>query len=185
MAIRPESFIVDGEPVRRYVVIGTTGSGKTTLAEQLADAWGHEAIDLDALHWLPNWTERPTPEFRELVASELDAASRWVVAGNYAKVRDVVWSRADAVIWLDFPLRRVLKQLIGRAIRRSVTREDLWGTGNVESFRLTFASRDSILLWALKTYRRRRREYPILLSQPEHAQLAVFQVTNDGVVRWR
>jgi hypothetical protein len=91
--------------------------------------------------------------FRQRV--EVTTASEgWIIAGNYGQVRDLVWGRADTLIWLDFPLRIVLWRLARRTVRRIVAREDLWSTGNQESWRTAFFSRHSILLWALKTHRK-------------------------------
>jgi hypothetical protein len=103
------------------------------------------------------------------------SGSRWVVDGNYGKVRDIVWSRADTIVWLDYTLPVIMRRLVWRTIRRVVTREELW-SGNREGVRGALFSRDSILLWALRTFRRRRREYPVLLASPEYAHLAVVRL---------
>jgi hypothetical protein len=101
-----------------------------------------------------------------------------VIDGNYAGrgARDLVWPRADTVIWLDPPLSVIFTRLFARALRRSRTREELWpGTGNRETLRHQFFSGDSLFLWALKTHRRRRRELPQILARPEHAHLTVHR----------
>jgi adenylate kinase family enzyme len=158
---------------QRISVIGTSGSGKTTLASQISQCISIPHVELDALHHEPNWTEAPTDIFRKRVEQALSSES-WVVDGNYSKVRDIVWSRADTVIWLDYTLPVIMMRLLRRTWRRVVVQEELW-SGNRETWRTTF-SRDSILLWALQTYRRRRREYPILLSKLEHAHLKVVHL---------
>lgn len=66
-------------------------------------------------------------------------------------------------------------QLLWRTLRHSIRQEELW-SGNRESLGRAFFSRESILLWALQTYRRRRREYPILLGRPEYAHLAIVHL---------
>lgn len=102
----------------------------------------------------------------------------WVVDGNYAGrgARDLVWPRADTVIWLDPPLTVILARLFERAVRRIRSREEIWpGTGNRETWRNQFLSRETLFWWALKTYRRRRRELPLVLARPEHAHLVVHR----------
>lgn len=135
----------------RICVVGTSGSGKSTTAAQIAHEMKINHIELDALHWGPNWSETPINEFRQLVTKSL-SGSFWVVDGNYGKVRDIVWPRAETVIWLDYSLPLIMWQLIRRTIQRVARREELWA-GNRESLTLAFLSKDSILLWALNTYR--------------------------------
>ena len=101
-----------------------------------------------------------------------------MIDGNYGGrgARELVWSRADTVIWLDPPLPVIFARLFGRAIRRRRTAEELWpGTGNRETYRSQFLSRDSLFWWAFKTHRRRRRELQLILARPEYAHLAVHR----------
>ena len=166
---------------RRIAVVGTTGSGKTTMARRIAQRLAINHVELDALHWGPDWTPAPIERFREHTAQALDGDA-WVVDGNYGKVRDIVWSRADTIVWLDYPLLVILGRLVWRTLRRVTTREELW-QGNREHFVAQFASRDSLFLWALRTYPRRRREYPMLLERPEHAHLAVVRLRSPRAAR--
>lgn len=158
----------------RIAVIGTTGSGKTTLARQLSKRLGVPHIELDALHWGPNWTPAPTTAMRERVAEALSAPS-WVVDGNYSIVRDIVWHTATIVVWLDYPLGLTAWRLLKRTLRRAITREAFY-SGNRESLRTAFFSRDSILLWMVQTHGKHRREYPLVLAQPEHAHLQIVRL---------
>lgn len=167
---------------QRYVVIGTSGSGKTTLAGKIATTLGIPHIELDAINWGPGWTETPLDLFRARVAEAL-AGPAWAVDGNYSRVRDLVWSRAEVLVWLDYSLPLVMARVIWRTLRRSLTREELWG-GNRESLRMAFFSRDSIILWALQTYKRRRREYPLLVAQPEYAHLELVRLRSPRATRF-
>jgi adenylate kinase family enzyme len=158
----------------RTAVIGTSCSGKTTLARTMANVLDVPHIELDALHWQPNWTPRPIEEFRYLTRTAV-AAERWMLDGNYSKVRDLIWARATALVWLNYPFRAVLWRALSRTVRRVLFREQLYA-GNRESFRQAFLSQDSILPWVLQTYHRRRREYPDLFKQPEYSHLAVIEL---------
>lgn len=148
--------------MRRVNVVGTSGSGKTTFAAELARRLGVPHVELDALSWEANWVSAPPDVLRERVARAV-ADDGWVVDGNYSATRDLVWARADTVVWLDLSLSVVMWRVIARTMRRSLRGDELW-SGNRESLRLAL-SRDSIILWALTTYRRRRRDYPQLFAQ--------------------
>jgi adenylate kinase family enzyme len=167
--------------LRRIAVVGTSGSGKTTLAYKLAQRLGIPHVELDALHWGPDWTPAPRHVFRECTTQAL-AIDAWTTDGNYSAVRDIVWSRADMVVWLDYALPVILWRVTQRTIRRFVTREELWNK-NRERFRDAFLSYDSIILWAVRTYRRRRREYPVLFSEPEYAHLSIVQLRSPRAAR--
>ena len=172
---------------RRINVVGTSASGKTTLAASLAAVLGVPHIELDALHWEPNWTEAPDEVMRQRVSAAI-ASDGWVVDGNYAMVRDLVWARAEAVVWLDLPLRTILWRYASRTVRRIVAREELW-SGNRERLTQLF-SRESLLWWILTTYRQRRRDYPrrlaarpdlvaVHLRSARHADRWIAEVARD------
>lgn len=169
-------------PFKRIVVVGTTSSGKSTLAEQLAKKLNLEFIELDALFWEPNWQGANVGVFRKRVETATSSqrgksedSSGWVVAGNYRIVRDLIWPKAQAVIWLDYPLHIVFWRMLTRTIRRAVAQEELWN-GNRETFwaHLKFWSNDSLFNWLFKTYWRRKRETPDLLNLPEHMHLKLI-----------
>lgn len=171
--------------MRRVSVIGTTGSGKTTFGRALAARLGVPFVELDALFWEANWTPAADEVFRRRVA-EAAAGERWVIDGNYSRIaRDLVWARADTVVWLDLPLRVTLWRILLRTLRRVRSGEELW-SGSRESVRNAFLSRDSLLLFALRTHRGRRGRVTRRLALPEHAHLRVhrFRSTADAE-RWR
>ncbi|MFZ3080715.1 MAG: Imm5 family immunity protein [Bellilinea sp.] len=101
------------------------------------------------------------------------AGPAWVVDGNYAKVRDIIWPRADTLIWLELPLAVVLWRLFWRTVRRVVTREELWN-GNKETFRGAFFSKDSLLVYVFKSRKKHRQTYPDLFRQPEYSHLRLI-----------
>jgi adenylate kinase family enzyme len=157
--------------LRRVAVVGTSCSGKTTFAAALAAQLQAPHIELDALHWRADWVPAPREVFRQAVATAT-AAERWVSDGNYGVVRDLVWGRATAVIWLDYPFGMVLRRALWRTAHRALLREELY-SGNRESFRKALLSRDSILWWVITTWGRLRREYPQLFEQAAFAHLDV------------
>lgn len=144
--------------MRRVAVFGTTGSGKSWLAERLAERAGLRVVELDALFWGRDWQPAPVDLFRHRVERETTGEG-WIVVGNYGQVRDLVWRPADTLVWLDLPLPLVLSRLMRRTVKRAVTREELWGTGNRETLSNAFLSRNSILLYALKTHRLNRERF--------------------------
>jgi adenylate kinase family enzyme len=142
----------------KIAVVGTTCSGKTTVARRLAEQHGVPHVELDALHWGPGWSEPTAEDFRARVEESL-AVDGWVADGGYhGKLGDLVLERAELVVWLDPPLWTILGRLSARTLRRIRGREELWG-GNRETWRGAFLSRDSLFLWALKTHRPRRQRY--------------------------
>ncbi len=157
----------------RFVIIGASGSGKTTFAQQLANQLSCPHIELDSLHWLPDWKEAPWDEIRPRV-KKLLAQESWVCDGNYSHLRDIVWQRADTIIWLNFPFPFVFFRLLRRTFIRAFGKVELWN-GNRENLRTSFFSSDSILLWLIKSYPRHLREYPQLFAMPEYAHLHVLR----------
>jgi adenylate kinase family enzyme len=157
-----------GEPLR-IVVTGASGSGKTTLSGRLARLLGIPHVELDALHWGPNWTPAPKEAFREKAAFAL-SGDAWVSDGGYSALRDIVWTRANALVWLDYPLPLIVNRLVMRTLHRTVGRHELWN-GNRESFVEAFFSRESLFLWAIRKHREYREHYPALLESVEFAHL--------------
>lgn len=167
-------------PLRRISVIGCTGSGKTTLGRGLSQRLGVTAVDLDELNWLPGWQSRPKDEFDALLRQAI-AGDGWVVSGNYTRVRPTIWARAQAVVWLDYSFPVVMGRLLCRTFRRNLTGEACCN-GNYESWRRTF-SRESILIWGLKTHAKRRRQYPELLAHPDSAHLQLLHFRSPSETR--
>ena len=169
------------EGPRRIAVVGTSGSGKTTLAQRLAQHLRIPHVELDALYWDPNWTPAPPDHFRQRAAEALSDEA-WTADGNYSSVRDIVWRRADTVVWLDYSLPVVMGRVTWRTLRRSIRREELWNE-NRERLQEALFSRDSIVWWALRTYHRRKVEYPNLFSLPEYAHLNVVHLRSPRAAR--
>ena len=93
--------------------MGTAGSGKTLVGRRIADVLRLPFVEMDALFWHQiGWTSLERDAFRAAV-EEQTAGDDWVVDGNYSTaVQDIVWSRADTVVWLDLPRLVVMRQII-------------------------------------------------------------------------
>jgi hypothetical protein len=169
------------EDLHRINVVGTSSSGKTTFGRQLSKALQAPYVEMDALFHEPNWTEAPLPVFRERVAQATDQP-KWVLDGNYhSKTHDIKWSRATMIAWLDMPFVLNMYRAIGRAVNRAWTQEELWpGTGNRESFRQTFFSKDSMILWTATSFWRLKTRYgAISKSPPENVAFIRLRGSRD------
>ena len=149
----------------RISVVGTSGSGKSTVGRAAAARLGVPFLELDSLRHQAGWEELPDDEFRARTAAVV-AGDGWVVDGNYSAVRDLVRARATRIVWLDLPRWRVMSQIVPRTLARVVLRRELWN-GNRETWRglLSRDPSESIILWAWTTHARRRREYSAQLDE--------------------
>jgi adenylate kinase family enzyme len=162
------------------VVVGSSGSGKTTLGRQIAARLDLTFIELDAVHWGPHWATPAEEDFRERVAQILEGEA-WVADGNYGKARDIIWGRAQALVWLDYRLSVCLARLFVRTVRRVVTREVLWN-GNYETVRGQLAA-DGLIPYTIRKHRGRRERYAALLREPAYAHLAVYRLRSPRETR--
>lgn len=155
------------------MVVGSSNSGKSTLARRLASSLDAPFVELDALYWRPGWVGAPDDEFAASV-QQATAGDRWVVAGSYSRVtRPYVWPRAECVIWFDLPLHVTMPRLLRRSWQRWRTRELLWGT-NTEVFWKHLKLWDieqSLPAYALRTHWSRRRRQLAEMRDPRWAHL--------------
>ena len=133
----------------RVVVVGVTGSGKTTVARHIASLFHVPHIELDALYWEPNWTSALPEEFQRRISAAM-ACGAWVVDGNYSASHDITWAKATKLVWLDYSLPLIMWRVWWGVLRRALRREVLWN-GNRERLWTHFFSRKSLFLWALQT----------------------------------
>jgi adenylate kinase family enzyme len=165
--------------VMRINIIGTSGSGKTTFGRELADILKIPFIEMDAIFWGPNWTPALDDVFKSQLAEALKG-DKWVLDGNYSRTTPIKMERVEVVIWLDFSFPRTLFQAISRATQRLISQEELWpGTGNRESLRILF-SKDSIVLWTITSYRRRKFKINAMMEDPAYQHIRFHQLTKPS-----
>jgi adenylate kinase family enzyme len=171
-------------PVRRVSVVGTSGAGKSTLSRALADALDADVLELDSVFHQPGWVPLPREEFRRRVAAMV-AGERWVIDGNYtSQVKDLVWARADTVVWLDLPRRTVMRRIIWRSFRRAAARTELWN-GNRERWRNLFSldKEESVIAWAWQTHAATRAKLEAAQADQGNSHLEFVRLENPGAVR--
>lgn len=137
---------------QRISITGCSGSGKSSLAEELARLLGPKHVELDAFQHGPNWKEAP-PEVLTAKVEEAVAGDRWVIDGNYSHVQHLIRGRADLVIALDLPRYIVMSRLVWRTLSRLVAQKELWN-GNTEKWRnlLHRDPEENVILWAWTTF---------------------------------
>jgi len=160
-------------------VVGGPGSGKSTIATVLAGQLDVPKVELDELWWDPGWRPVGRDELRRRVCARLVAES-WVVDGNYVdEIADLVWPRADSVVWLDLPRGVAVRRAVRRAAKRAVARTELWN-GNRETFAVLspVSIRRFVVSWPRYTER-------IARALEEHgiADQAVIRLRSDIEVR--
>lgn len=165
--------------MERVVVVGACGSGKTTFGRSLAVRLGVEFVELDALHHGPAWVPRPT--FAEDV-DRRTCGTAWVVDGNYSAVRELLWSRADTVVWLDLPLWLVEWRVVRRSFVRWAAREELWN-GNREPGPLDWLDPEHPIRWAWKRHPEYRVEYAARFEDPAWGRLKRVRLRSTREVR--
>lgn len=140
----------------KIIITGTTCTGKTTLGKKLAKEISAPQIDLDDLHFLPNWVEKEKERFVKDVNKEIEGLDTWIVTGSYQSLlKDTVWQEASTIVWLDYPLNLIIRRFLIRTWRRVVLKEKCCGE-NYETLGKVF-SKESLFLWIFKTYWHRKR----------------------------
>ncbi|MFI6019531.1 adenylate kinase [Streptomyces sp. NPDC051287] len=158
--------------MERILVVGVTGAGKSTLARALSGRLGLPYHEMDALYYVgPQWATNA--DLAEDVARLTDGR-RWIIDSiGYPEVRDLLWDRADTVIWLDYPRRHIMPRVLRRSLRRTVTREAVFG-GNRETW-AGWLRRDHPAWWAWSQHGPRAREIERRVGDPRFAPLRTLR----------
>lgn len=162
----------------RVLVMGSTGSGKSTFARALAARIGAAHIEQDALNWDPGWVNlsQTDPEKLRDRARQAAAAERWTSCGNYSAIRRTMLARATHLVWLDYSRAVIMRRVIYRSVARALDGRELWeGTGNKEDFR-AWLDKEHPIRWAWDTFDHRRATYEALFAHPELAGIAMHRI---------
>jgi len=163
--------------LKRIVVVGNSGAGKSTLAKELASRLQLHYIASDAFYWEEGWIPAAASIVRERIVKAI-AGDFWVIDGNCIAERDVVWSKADTIIWLDYSLLLVFWRVCRRNLRWAVTQQQTWAGNRMSFFRAWSGIRH-----ALKTYKQKRVTYPGYLADFPHLKMVHF-LTPADTKRW-
>ncbi len=166
--------------MNRVSVVGNAGSGKSRLAERVAQVLAVTYVELDAIHHLADWTPIDPDVFVARI-DEITSTDSWVIDGNYRTVvvDGPVWKRADTVVWLDVPRHTVMFQVIRRTLTRIVRREQLWN-GNREVWRTLWSwdPNKSIIRWSWTQHAKYRERYGSAMNAPEFVHLDFVRLTS-------
>ena len=146
----------------RILVVGTSGSGKTTIAQAIAARTGAPHFASDDFYWEQDWKPSPIARVDRLLGEVLDKPS-WVLDGNFEHRWESVWNQADLIVWLDYSLPTVLWQVARRNIGWFFSRRIIWSGNRMTLYRVMSGVRHS-----LRSHRRKRDAYPRYIDQLRH-----------------
>ena len=156
---------------RRINVVGSSGSGKSIFGKGLSDALRIPYIEMDQVFWGPNWYYPTDEEFFPKLENCL-ADDCWILDGNYSRTVPIKWKNVQTVVWLDYSFFRVTYQALKRAVARIISQKEIWPeTGNVETFKKSFLSRDSIILWSVSHFPKVKRKYNKIMRDPKYSHI--------------
>lgn len=164
----------------RILLYGVTGTGKTTLAAQLAGRTGIPWHSVDDLTWEPGWTEVPLDTQRQRIA-EICAGERWILDTAYGKWREIPMARVELIVALDYPRWVSLRRLLWRTLVRIIDRDEICN-GNTETVRQAF-SRDSIVAWHFRSFAGKRRRIRAWVGSPPGTAKEVVRLTSPRATR--
>ncbi|MEU6404194.1 AAA family ATPase [Streptomyces sp. NPDC046985] len=166
--------------MNRVLVVGSTGAGKTTLARAIAERLAIPFHEMDGLAIIaPRWQENP----RLLKdVSQISSGSSWIFDSfGHPQVRELLWTRADTIVWIDYSRSVVMRRVLRRSLARTLFRRRIFG-GNRETVGAWFGP-DHPVWWAWSQYRRRRADIASRCANPRFAPLNVMRFHSPRAAR--
>ncbi|MEM7657907.1 MAG: hypothetical protein AAF399_17410 [Bacteroidota bacterium] len=161
--------------MKRILIIGCSGAGKTTLALQMADRLQLELIHLDKHYWHAGWVESNKADW-QATATAFAERPEWVMDGNYGGTMDLRLQYADTAIFLDFSTWRCLWRVIKRTVR-------YYGTSRPDMAEGCHERWDWSFLRYVAVYRSTRRAGVLERLQRHQAHLDIHILPNPVAVQ--
>ena len=154
--------------MKRVIIIGCGGAGKSTLARKMGELTGIPVIHLDQLFWKPGWVERTREEFDPMIQRELEKEA-WIMDGNFRRTLPQRIQRCDMVIYLDFSRMSCLLGVLKRVLTTyGKVRPDM-GEGCPERMDFDF------MKWVWNYNQNKRESNYRLLNEATHAETVVLK----------
>ncbi|MEV4344663.1 adenylate kinase [Actinoplanes sp. NPDC049596] len=159
--------------MKRILVYGVTGAGKSTLAARIGERLGLPYHAMDDLTWEPGWVEVPDEVQRDRVRA-VCAGDAWVIDAAYQKWVDIVMDRVELIVGLDMPRWVSYRRLVWRSLSRLVRRTEICN-GNRESLRALFFDRQSLLYLHFRSWQRKRDRMRQWHDSPEFPETVLLR----------
>jgi adenylate kinase family enzyme len=164
--------------LNRIVVVGSSGSGKTTVAREMASRLGLPHLEMDSVFHRDGLADEPHDEFVPILDRFTDQ-ELWVIDGNYtsAGVDEVVWPKADTFVWLDPPRRVAVSRVTRRTLRRTILKEELWpGVQEPLSNLYSLDPYKNIIVWTWTRHAGVRKKYEEAISDGTWSHATVHRL---------
>jgi adenylate kinase family enzyme len=167
-------------PYKRTIIFGSTGIGKTTLVKRIAEEFSLPVIDIDSLRREAGKSDAPDETFSHLVMESVKE-DIWIIDGSYTSVQDVIWPRAEAIVWLDFSFGIFLSRLIKRSLYRIFIRKK--SEKPIKARNQAASERAGTYLRAIFTGKQRRQRYFATLYNAKNVHLHIIRLSDPEEVQ--